>query len=180
MAEEEIVALEERARKVGGTGESPFAHRFPFSLDTTSLSISTSFTFQSIFSVQHFPHITGSKYFKASDQEHVEEIVEEKECRNVLLGQNGFDAARQSRMFHLCRACHEVPEQVQHSGIDDDMFLKWTGQTAYDAAQEHGHSCGDGGVCRHGGKSGEDGFFSEKGNVSLPLSDEEEDWDIWV
>ena len=35
MTEEEIVALEERARKVGGTGESPFAYRSPFSSDST-------------------------------------------------------------------------------------------------------------------------------------------------
>ena len=31
MSESEIIELEDRARQKGGTGESPFAHRFPFS-----------------------------------------------------------------------------------------------------------------------------------------------------
>ena len=92
------------------------------------------------------------------------------------LGQTAFDAARKVRVFHLCQESHEVPEQVQHSCIDDDMILKSKGQTAYDATQEHRHWYGDGGDCGHGGKAGKDGFFG-KGNVSLPLSDEEEDWE---
>ena len=130
MTEEEIVALEERARNVGGTAELPFAHRCPFSSDTTALSIRTSSTLQSVSSVQHVRHITASKYFKASDQEHVEEIVEEQECRYLPFGQITFDAARKVRVFHICRESHGSPEQVQHSDISEDMCLKWTGRTA--------------------------------------------------
>ena len=38
MSEEELVALEERAKKIGGTGESPFVHRSPFAPSSLSLS----------------------------------------------------------------------------------------------------------------------------------------------
>ena len=95
------------------------------------------------------------------------------------LGQTAFDATRKSRVFHLCKESHEVPEPVQQSGIDDNMVLKWTGQTAYDAAQEHGHWCGDGGDDWYGGKAGKDWVIG-KGNRSLLLSDEEEDQEIWM
>ena len=102
MTEEEIVALEERARKVGGTGESPFAHRSPFARATSSLSPHTSSAFQSISSVQHIHHITGSKSFKGFDEEPIDDTTEEKKCRDVPLGQTAFDAARKVRVFHLC------------------------------------------------------------------------------
>ena len=100
MAEEDIVALEERARKVGGTGESPFANRSPFAPATSSLSPYSSSTFQSVSSVPHIPHITGSKYFKGFDREQVDEIVEEKICRDVPLGQTAYDAAHKKNVFH--------------------------------------------------------------------------------
>ena len=49
-----------------------------------------------------------------------------------------------SKCWLLCQESHEVPEQVQHNCIDDDdMILKSTGQTAYDAAQKHRHWYGD-------------------------------------
>ena len=115
----------------------------------------TSSSFQPITSVPHILQITGSRYFGV-DHEHVEEIVDERKCRDLPLGQNAFDAARTVKVFHSSRESHEVPEQVQHKG-----------QNAYDAAQEHEHLCGDGGSCRHGGTSGSDGIFG-KGNVSLP------------
>ena len=101
-------------------------------------------SFQPITSVPHIPHITGSRYFGV-DHEHVEENVDERKCRDLPLGgQSAFDAARTVKVFHVCRESHEVPEQVQHSEIDDIMSLKWKGQNAYDAAQEHEHLCGDG------------------------------------
>ena len=110
MTEEEIVALEERARNVGGTGKSPFAHRSPFASATSSLSPHTSSTCQSISSVQHTPHIKCSKYFKGFDEQHIEDTIEEKKCRDVPLGQTAFDAARKVRVFHLCQEPHDVPE----------------------------------------------------------------------
>ena len=59
------------------------------------------------------------------------------------------------------------------------MILKSKGQTAYDATQEHRHCCGDGGDCGYGGKVVKDDLCGE-GNLSLLLSDEEEDRKIWM
>ena len=67
-----------------------------------------------------------------------------------------------SELIHLCEESPEVPEQVQHSCIDDDMILKSKGQTAYDATQEHRHWYGDGEDCGHGGKAGKDGVFGKR------------------
>ena len=67
MTEADIFALEERVRKVGGTGESQFTHRPLFASALSSLAPYSSFTFQSISSVPHIPHITGSKYFNGFD-----------------------------------------------------------------------------------------------------------------
>ena len=104
MAEEDIVALEERARKVGGTGESPFANRCPLAPATSSSFFPySSSTFQSVSSVTHIPHITGSKYFKGFDLEQVDEIVEEKICRDVPLGQTAYDADHKNKVFHVCK-----------------------------------------------------------------------------
>ena len=107
MTEEEIVAIEQQARKVGGTGESPFAHRSPFAFSTSSSSPHASSTFESNSSVQQIPHITGSKYFKGFGKEH-EETIEEKKCRDVPLGQTAFDAARNINIFHVCQESHEI------------------------------------------------------------------------
>ena len=63
-------------------------------------------------------------------------------------------------MFHVCRESHEVPE------CDDDRSLKRRGQ-------EHDHVSGSSGDGRHGGGIG-------KGNSVPPMSDEEEDWEIWM
>ena len=101
MAEEDIVALEERARKVGGTGESPFANRSPFAPATSSLSPYSSSTFHSVFLVPDIPHITGSKSFKGFDIEQVDEIVQEKIYRDVPLGQTAYDAVRTNTVFRL-------------------------------------------------------------------------------
>ena len=176
MSDQEIVALEERTRKVGGTGKSLFAHRSPFAPATQSSSPYTSSSFQSTSSVPYSPHVTGSKYFEGSDLEQSDEIIEEKICRDVPLGQTAYDAAHKT-VFHLCREDHEVPEQVQHDCTDDDMIVSLTGQTAFDAAHKFRHERGNGGDHGHGGKAGKDGFLG-KGNVSLPLGDEEEDWEI--
>ena len=76
MTGADIVALEERVRKVGGTNESPFANRSPFASATSSLSPYPSPTFQSISSVPHIPHVTGSKYFNGCDVEEVDEKID--------------------------------------------------------------------------------------------------------
>ena len=117
MSEEEIVALEERARKAGGTIESPFVHQSPFAPSSSLFSPHNSSSFQPTTSVPHISHITGSRYFGV-DHQHVEEIVDERKCEE---GQIAFDAARTVKVFHLCRESHEVPEQVQHSVVDDNM-----------------------------------------------------------
>ena len=178
MTEEEIVAFEQRGRKVGGNGESPFAHRFPFAPVTSTSSPHTSFTFRSISSVPYIIHFTISKYFEGLDREHIDEIIEEKTCRDVPLGQTTFDAvpknifsrvslgqtaydAAHKRHFHLFKEYHETPEQVQHDFIDDDMILRSTGQTAYDAAQKYPHWHGNGGDHGYGGKTGHY-WFSER------------------
>ena len=68
------------------------------------------------------------------------------------------------------RIFHEIAERVDESprGGPKDRDTQDIG------GQEHDHVCG-----RHGGKSGGD-WFSGKGNVGLPLSDEEEGWKIWM
>ena len=115
-AEEDIVALEERARKVGGTGESSFANRSPFAPATSSLSPYSFSTFQSISSVLHIPHITSSKYFKGCNLEQVDEIIEQRTCR---LGQAVYYAAHKNNVFYLWKEDHDVPRQVQDKCIDD-------------------------------------------------------------
>ena len=110
----------------------------------------TSSSFQSITSVQHGHHTTGSKYF-GFDQEHVEDFIDERKCLDLQSGHTAFDAThsvRDARFLHECQESHEVP--VQQDCIDHDMNVESKGQNAYDAAQEHGHVCGDGGSSWNG------------------------------
>ena len=75
------------------------------------------------------------------------------------MGQTASDAARNVRVFHLCKESHEVP--AQHSCTDEDLIFESQGQTAYDAAQEHGHLCGDGGMAGTAAEK-ENRFLSER------------------
>ena len=94
MSEEEITALEERARKIGVTGGSPFVYRSPFAPSSSSFVVPhTSSSLQPTSFVPHNPHITCLRYFGV-DHEHVEEIVDERKT-----SQNAFDAAR-TKVFH--------------------------------------------------------------------------------
>ena len=82
MSEEELVALEERAKKIGGTGESPFVHRSPFASSSLSLSPHVFSSSQASSFVSHVPHITGSRYFGV-DQEHAEDVKDSKSFETV-------------------------------------------------------------------------------------------------
>ena len=150
MTEADIVALEERVRKVGGTNESPFAKRSPFESAISSLSPYTSFTFQSISSAPHIPHITGSKYFNGCGQEEVAEKIDESPrgitCRDTTIIEETIDESPRggrtsrdttSRAFHLCKEYHDVPEQDQERCTgeitEDDMMFRLLCQ------EEHGY-----------------------------------------
>ena len=61
--------------------------------------------------------VTGSKFFHIDCHDDV--------ANEVVLGQTAFDAAHQSKVFHLCTENH-----------DSDMPL---GQTACDATQQDDH-----------------------------------------
>ena len=151
---------------MGGIGESPFTNRCLFAPATSSLSPYSSSTFLSVFSVPHIPHITGSRYFKGFDLEQVDEIDEEKICRDVPVGQTAYDAAHKNKVFHLCKENRNMPEQVQDKCIDetkdDDMIVSLMGQTACDAAHNCRHEHGYGGDHGHGGRAGEVEGFGKK------------------
>ena len=120
MSEQEIIALEERARKIGGTGEWPFVHRSPFAPSSLSLSPHTSSSFQPSSYVSQVPHVTGSRYFGV-DYEHVEDIGDDKKTHLSIQVVEEFVDGRKTHLstnvFHLCRESHEVPE------CDDDKIL---------------------------------------------------------
>ena len=81
--------------------------------------------------------------------------------RDVPLGHIAYDAAHK-KVFHLSREDHDVPEQVQHNCIGDDMIVSLTGQTACDAAHKLRQEHGNGGDPGHGGKAGKDVFRKGK------------------
>ena len=125
MSEEEIVAVEERARKIGGTGESPFVHRSPFAPSSSLLSPHNSSSFQPSSSVSHVHHVTGSRYFGV-DHEHVEDIGDDRKTplstKVVEEIVNDRKTPLSTKVFHLCRESHEVPEPIQRVDVDDDMI----------------------------------------------------------